>query len=269
MRGWTLSEFIPPYPPRLPKPPTPWQRVRLGRKNLLATFEEQAFGYEFVSMRLLAREVFLCNTPESVQFAFSTHNESFEAKSPGHRRSLEPLLGDGLFVSHGDIWRRRRRIVAPIVHVSRLAEFVPTMVETAQGTCRRWAGLGPSAEIDALSEMAQLTAEIICRTVFGRQLGRDRALQLVEGFTDYQQRIGQMDYLSLLGLPDWLPRPHPPGIYRSVKRVHNVLDELIAEHRAHRDRDDASIVDRLLDARDEETGAPLDTRAQRNDAAVH
>ncbi len=138
-----MSDFIPPFPPRLPKPPTPWQRVRLGRKNLLATFEEQAFGYEFMSMRLLAREVFLCNTPESVQFAFSTHNESFERKSSGHRRSLEPLLGDGLFVSDGDVWRRRRRIVAPIVHVSRLAEFVPVMVETAHGTCRRWDGLDP------------------------------------------------------------------------------------------------------------------------------
>jgi cytochrome P450 len=196
-----LSDFIPPFPPRLPKPPTPWERVRLGRRNLLAAFEEQAFGYEFMSMKLFAREVFLCNTPESVQFAFSTHNESFEAKSPGHRRSLEPLLGDGLFVSHGDLWRRRRRIVAPIIHVSRLSEFVPMMVDTAQGACRRWANLGSSAEIDALNEMAQLTAEIICRTVFGRQLGRERALQLVEGFTDYQQRVGQMDYLSLLGLP--------------------------------------------------------------------
>ena len=263
-----MSDFIPPFPPRLPKPPTPWQRLRLGRKNLLATFEEQAFGYEFMSMRLFAREVFLCNTPESVQFAFSTHNESFEAKSPSHRRSLEPLLGDGLLVSHGDHWRRRRRTVAPIIHVSRLAEFAPIMVETAHGACRRWAGLGPSAEIDALNEMAQLTAEIICRTVFGRQLGRDRALRLIEGFTDYQQRVGQMDYLSLLGLPEWLPRPHPPGIYRSVRRIHKVLDELIAEHRAHRERDETSIVDRLLDARDEETGAPLDTRALRNEAAV-
>jgi cytochrome P450 len=263
-----LSDFIPPYPPRLPKPPTPWERLRLGRRNLLGAFEEQAFSYQFMSMKLLAREVFLCNSPGSVQFAFSTHNDSFEAKSAGHRRSLEPLLGDGLFVSHGDVWRRRRRIVAPIVHVSRLSEFAPIMAETAQGACRRWAGLGPSAEIDALKEMAQLTAEIICRTVFGRQLGRDRALQLVEGFTDYQQRVGQMDYLSLLGLPEWLSLPHPPGIYRSVRRVHKVLDELIAEHRAHRDRHDSSIVDRLLDARDQDTGAPLDPRALRNEAAV-
>jgi len=264
----TLSDFIPPFPHRLVREPSPWHRVRLGRRNLLAAFEEQAFEYDFVSMKLLAREVFLCNTPESVQFAFSTNNDSFERKSPAHRKSLEPLLGDGLFVSDGDTWRRRRRVVAPTIHVSRLAEFAPVMVNTAGEARERWAKLAAPAEIDALSEMAQLTAEIICRTVFGRQLGRDRATKVVEGFSEYQKRIGQIDLVSLLGLPDWVPRPRSPGIHRSVRRIHAVLDELIACHRMRRDTDAASIVGRLLDARDEDTGARLDPRALRNEAAV-
>jgi cytochrome P450 len=110
------------------------------------------------------------------------------------------VAGDGLILSDGDTWRRRRRIVAPIVHVSRMSEFVPVMVDTARETCERWARLEPLSEIDVLSEMAQLTAEIICRTVFGRHLGRDRALAVAKGFTDYQRCIGQFDLLSLLGV---------------------------------------------------------------------
>jgi cytochrome P450 len=263
-----LSEFIPPYPHRPPREPSPWQRVRLGRRNLVVAFEEQAFEYGFESMKLLGREVFLCNTPESVQFAFSTNNPSFERKSPAQRNSLQPLLGDGLLISDGDTWRRRRRIVAPIVHISRLSEFAPIMVDTARKARERWARLEPSTEIDALSEMAQLTAEIICQTVFGRQLGRDRALEVVEGFTDYQRRIGQIDLPSLLGFPDWFPRLRPPGVYRSVKRIHAVLDELIAGHYKLHDGKEASIVGRLREAFDAETGAPLDARALRNEAAV-
>jgi cytochrome P450 len=263
-----LGDFVPPYPERLKKMPSPWERVRLGRKNLLAVFEEEAFTYEFRSMRLLGRDIFLCNTPASVQFFFSTHNDSFERKSPGHRKSLELVAGDGLILSDGDLWRRRRRIVAPTVHVSRMSEFVPVMVDTARETCERWARLEPPAEIDVLSEMAQLTAEIICRIVFGRKLGRDRALEVAKGFTEYQQRIGQFDLLTLLGVPERLPRPHLPGIYRSARRIHKVLDELIAEHRAQRDGDEDSIIRHLLDARDEETGEPLDDRALRNEAAV-
>jgi cytochrome P450 len=149
-----------------------------------------------------------------------------------------------------------------------MSEFAPVMVDTAREICERWARLEPPAGIDALSEMAQLTAEIICRTVFGRDLGRDRALEVVKGFTEYQHRIGQFDLLSLLGVPEWLPRPRLPGVYRSVRRIHKVLDQLVAEHRAHRDRGEASIMRHLLDARDEETGEPLDDRALRNEAAV-
>jgi cytochrome P450 len=260
-----LTDFVPPYPDRLAKTPTPWERVRLGRRNLLGIFEEAAFTYKFGSMKLFGREIFLCNTPESVQFAFSTHNDSFERKSPGQRTSLAPVAGDGLIVSDGKVWRRRRRIVAPIVHISRMSEFAPIMADTAHSARERWVRLSPPAEIDVLSEMAQLTAEIICRTVFGRQLGSDRALQIVKGFSEYQRRVGQFDLPTLLGVPEWLPRFHPPSVYRSARRIHKVLDELIAD--THRDGDATSIVDRLLDARDE-SGAALDAEALRNEAAV-
>src|SRR5262249_51252650 len=124
------------------------------------------------------------------------------------------------------------------------------------------------AEVDALSEMAQLTAEIICRSVFGRQLGRDRALQIVEGFSDYQRRIGRIDFISLIGLPDWVPSPHLTGVYRSVRRVHAAIDDVIATLQTHRDGEAISVISRLFEARDEETGARLDPQALRNEAIV-
>jgi cytochrome P450 len=262
-----LSDFIPPFPPRLPKTPSAFERVRLGRRNLLAVFEEAAFEYEFVSMKF-GREIFLCNTPESVQFAFSTHHDSFERKSPGQRHSLEPLGGDGLIISDGALWRRRRRIVAPIVHISRMPVFAPIMVEAAREVCERWAQLAPSAEIDVLSEMSQLTAEIICRVMFGRELGSDRALQIVKAFSSYKHRVGQFDLLTLLGVPRWLPRLHPPSVYRSARRIRNVLDALIAERHPRGDTDATSIIEGLLSARDEESGAALNAEALRNEAAV-
>jgi cytochrome P450 len=259
--------FVPPFPDRLIQVPSPWQRARLWRQNMLAVFEEQAFEYDLAQMKFLTRDIFLFNSPEGVQFAFGAHTDSFERKSPTHRHLLQPLIGDGLFVSHGNVWKQRRRIVASIVHPSRLSEFAPVMVETALEARARWAKLVP-AEVDALSEMAQLTAEIICRAVFGRHLGRERAVQIVEGFSDYQRRIGRIDFISLIGLPDWLPRPHLPGVYRSVRRVHAAIDDVIAKLRTQRDGDGTSVISRLFDARDEETGAPLDPKALRNEAIV-
>ena len=262
-----MSEFIPPFPPRPSSSLSQWQRLKLARRNLLAFWEEEAYEYDFVATRILARHVFILNSPESVQFAFSTHNDAYERKSPQQRHSLGPILGDGIFVSDGDTWRRRRRIVAPIVHISRLSEFAPVMVAAAAETRDRWAKLDPDVEIDALAEMAHLTAEIICRTVFGRQLGHDHAHEIVEAFSEYQRRIDPVDIMSLLGLPDWLPRWRSAAVRRSVERLHAVIDSIIASHRARRNTDEVSVIGRLLDARDEATGEPLTSEAMRNEAA--
>ena len=263
-----MREFVPPYPFRPPSYLTSWQRFKLWRKDILACWEEEAFACEFVSTKILTKRIFLCNSPSSVQFAFSSHHESFERKSQQHRNVLLPLLGDGLFVSDGDLWRRRRRVVAPIVHVSRLPDFAPVMVETVLEARERWAGLPPVAEIDALAEMAQLTAEIICRTIFGSQLGRDHAAEVVRSFSEYQRHIMKVDLLALLSLPDWLPRWYAPRVLRAARRIHAVLDHIIESSRRQRDRQDVSMIGRMLDARDQTTGAPLDARALRNEAAV-
>jgi cytochrome P450 len=262
-----LSDFIPPFPPRAPDALPIWRRLWLARRDLLAMWEEPAFEWEFVSDRLFRRRIFVCNSPDSVQFAFNTKNASFERKSPEMRNALKPLIGDGLFISDGPVWRRRRRMMGPIVHVSRLPKFAPVMVEAAVDLRDRFAQMEQPAEIDALREMAQLTAEIICRTLFGRELGRSYSHEVVAGFTEYQHAVNAVGLQSLLGLSFALPMWLQPATGRAVARIIGVLDRILDDHRAGR-RDGPSVIGQLFDARDEETGQPLDREAIRNEAAV-
>jgi cytochrome P450 len=146
-----------------------------------------------------------------------------------------------------------------------MALFAPTMVEAANETAERWAALPSGAPIDALREMATLTAKIICRTVFGPRLGSEHATAIVASFSEYQRVIGQLDLMYLVGLPDWLPRYYSPAIRRAARRIHQVLDDIIRQCRAG---GETSMIRLLLDARDPETGAALDADALRNEAAV-
>jgi cytochrome P450 len=116
--------------------------------------------------------------------------------------------------------------------------------------------------------MATLTAEIICRTVFGRQLGAEHAAEIIVAFSEYQRLIDQLDLAYFFGLPDWLPRFHSPAIRRAAKRIHKVLDEVIRDCRKRLSTGEASMIRLLLEARDSETGEPLDDTALRNEAAV-
>src|SRR5215470_11650324 len=215
-----MQEFVPPYPERPEQPLSALATLRLARRNFLAIWEERCFEWEVFSRRILTQMLFVCNSPDTVACAFVEHHDSFERKSPQMRHGLAPLLGDGLFISDGETWRRRRRIVAPIVHVSHLPLFAPVMVHAAAETAERLAASSRGTPLNVLTEMATLTAEIICRTVFGRHLGAAHAAEIVAAFSEYQRLIGQLDLAYFLGLPDWLPRFHSPAIHRSARRIH-------------------------------------------------
>lgn len=263
-----MSHFVPPYPERHREPLPLLAMIATARRNFLAVFDEKCFEYQFFSTRILSRKVFVCNSPDTVAQAFIALHESFQRKTPQMRHALSPLLGDGLFISDGDLWRQRRRIVAPIVHVSRLPAFAPTMVEAAQETAERWARLPAGAPIDVLREMATLTAEIICRTIFGPRLGAEHATEIVASFSAYQREVGQIDLPYMLGLPDWVPRFQMPSVYRAAKRIDRVLDDLIRRCEERLASGDTSMIQMLLEARDPETGDKLDREALRNEAAV-
>jgi cytochrome P450 len=263
-----MSEFVPPYPER-PLEPLPLRTlIARGRHNTLAVFDQKCFEYEFFATRLFNRQVFVCNSPDTVAQVFIALHDSFERKSPQMRHALSPLLGDGLFISDGDLWKQRRRIVAPIVHASRLPLFAPIMVEAAAETAERWAGLPQGAPIDALREMATLTAEIICRTIFGPRLGSEHATEIVASFSAYQSAVKSFDLAYMIGLPDWLPRFQPRAVRQAAQRIHRVLDHIIGLCKERLASGEPSMIRMLIEARDPETGDQLAPEALRNEAAV-
>jgi cytochrome P450 len=263
-----MSYFVPPYPDRPREPLGPVAMLQTARRNFLAAFDEKCFEYEFFSVRTLNRWLFVCNSPDTVSRALTELHDSFERKTPQMRHALFPLLGDGLFISDGQTWKQRRRIVAPVVHALHLPRFAPIMVEAASETAERWVGLPDGASIDVLREMATLTAEIICRAVFGSRLGSEHASSIVTSFSEYQRLIGQLDLIYLLGLPDWVPRFYSPAARRAARNIHRVLNHIIEQCDRARVDGDGSMIRLLLDARDPETGTSLGSEALLNEAAV-
>ena len=142
------------------------------------------------------------------------------------------------------------------------------MTETALEMAASWGELPDGTQIDALSDMARLTAEIICRSIFGAKLGRERTREVIEGFAYFQHLVSRLDIPSLFGLPDWFPRMRKRDLHRAIKRIHRVLDEIVAEYSNRPDTAEASAIGSLINARDPETGEPLDARAVRNEVAV-
>lgn len=261
------ADYIPPHPAPFTARPSLPELVRRMRRSLLEIWHERHFEEPFFATRLLARRFFICNSPETVHAAFVANNAAFERKTPEMRHALEPLVGDGLIISDGLVWRERRRVVAPVTHVSRIHALAPVMTEVVAERGEAWAARPADAPIDMLTEMGEMAAEVICRSVFGRRLGSDSAGQVVRAFARYQRGSGVGDLLALLGLPGLLPRLRAWRLRGEVRRIHEVLDRLIAEALGA-PAGETSLIRAMAEAELRDTGQPMSPAAFRNEAAT-
>ncbi|KAI8810649.1 cytochrome P450 [Cladochytrium replicatum] len=72
---------------------------------------------------------FFLTTPEAVEFVLRTKFESFE-KGSEFRRRFHSVLGNGIFNSDGDLWRKQRKTAANIFNVNNFRDFVEKVFQT-------------------------------------------------------------------------------------------------------------------------------------------
>ncbi len=245
-----------------------------GRKNLLAVWGPHAYRAMTFEFRFFRQHYFVCNSPDSVRRVFLEEHDNYDRKSPQMRHALEPLLGDGLFLSDGELWKERRAQCAPAFEVALLPQFAAVMAESAQELADRWATL-PGGRVDMLNEMARLTARIIGRTVFGDNIADSEAAQVVQGFSEYQHTIEQLSLADTFGLPflRWFRNPYRDAQSRqSIDKVQGVIDRIIERHRGQPRGDRLTLLSLLMEGDTGKPGAdkrcPLGDTAARNEAIV-
>ena len=259
--------FIAPHPKPREEIPGLLDILLGARHSLIGNWTVDLYKSGIDTHRILGRQVIFVNTAEHIKYVMVTRHSNFERKSPQMRRALEVLLGDGLFISEGETWKTRRPLVADIVHKNRVPAFGLTMEAVTHAFAEGWAARAPGEEFELTAAMAELTAEIIAQTVFGRNLGSEAAQQVISGFTRYQKTIDNFNLGYFLGWDEGWPVFHGPDKRRSVKMVHSVVEKVITDHLAGAG-DSGSMVDLLIKRQQRNPELALDTTALRNEAAT-
>ncbi|MFZ2726011.1 MAG: cytochrome P450 [Methylococcaceae bacterium] len=224
-----MTDFIPPYPPRSTKALGAFELIKHARRDLLSIWTEQDFKMQFFGAKIINRSVFVVNRPDLVRYVFLENNANYERKSPLMRKALEPILGKSLFISDGEIWKKHRMIETPLFSADQVAKYADVMVTAAEERAEQWAQHADGSLFYVQPEMGQLTAEIICRSLFGNQLGSEQAAEVVSCFAQYQAVIEQMDVMTFFGLPSWIPSFGIGKAMKPAKRIHEIVDGVIAQ----------------------------------------
>ena len=152
---------------RRPPGPTDPIELRADGDTLIDLLTVQQAHGNFSHLRTpRGRHVYFVNEPQAVRRILVRDHEKY-VKGPGFER-VKLLLGNGIFVSDGDHWRRARTMAQPgftrknLVH---LIELIVAAVHRRADTWRDAVERGDS--IDITTEMSDFALELILRALFG------------------------------------------------------------------------------------------------------
>jgi cytochrome P450 len=140
-------------------------------------------------------------------------------------RALGPVIGNGLFTSEGDFWRRQRNLVAPALHRKQIGAYV----EIAARRAAAWVdSLRDGEARDVKPDMTRLTMEIVCEALFGADLQMDLGDAVPRVARALEEALGAFETL-IYSWRRFVPAEWDQPVRRRLAEASAALDAVVVE----------------------------------------
>ncbi len=173
---------------------------------------------EIVPLRFVLGPLFLLTCPEHIEYVLQ-RREIF-TKNTRTWRALQTLLGQGLLTSEGDYWARQRRLIQPLFHQQRIADYGDIMIAETQQMLSAWTS---GETLDLHQQLSQLTLGIVTKTLLNSDLSDGAAQTIASSLDQAMNWFEQQRRVAFLPLQWW-----PSNVNRNYKKALNRLDETMA-----------------------------------------
>jgi cytochrome P450 len=223
------------------KPPGPDEPVSLGiDAETLATLQrlQREYGDMVCVKKPNGRRAYFINDASEVRRILTRRHSKYH-KGPGFER-VKMLLGNGLIVSDGDVWRRSRRMIQPAFSRQNVHRLMKVMVACCDRRASHWAELArQDQQCNITSETSDFALELILISIFS---------------SDYEARIltdgdNPFAFLSRDSKRDL-------SVVMKVRHLRDLLLGIIEDRRAGKGSDEFDFLSMYLDARDKD-GQPF------------
>ena len=217
---------LPPKPPARPEKTSLLSYLRRFRQDILSAQPEKLYRARMAEFRTPFFRSYLVNEPSLVDLVLKERPDDFP-KSDRVREGLAPLLGNSVFVTNGETWKRQRRIIDPAFEGGRLRETFPAMLEAARACVARMEARKGTLEVE--EETSHAAADVIFRTLFSIPIEHEIAARVFAEFRAYQRAQPILNIAAFLPLPRWLPRFHRREVKRTARSIRALITRLTAD----------------------------------------
>jgi cytochrome P450 len=254
-----MSAAIIAYRPPAPAPRSPLasliRAAFAGERDLLSLLPDLAYRELVTPLGMSRRNILLVNDPQAVADIL-VNGQGWFPKNDLMVGALEGLVGNSIFVSDGDAWKRQRRMIDPAFSHMRINQAYTAMagavddyLTAADGQAAR----GEAFSLDAA--MSLLTADIICRTIFSRSLDGGIGRDVFHAFTAFERQVAQVNLGQLLLGKPFAQVPQPPAVQEACRVIRGHFDTMLDDWTANGGQEGDDIAGAIIAARDPLTGA--------------
>jgi len=181
-------------------------------------------------------ETYMVTDPTAIERILVSDADRFR-KPDFQDDALGDLLGDGLLLSSGETWQQQRELANPAFKMGRLMGMADRVTGHAESMVERWS---PGQRINAETEMARVTLDVILDLMMGVELSEER-VQTVQDQLEPLGRRFEPDPIRF-AMPDWVPMPGDEEFESALDTLDGVLEEIIE---ARRGTEGPSDIDRV------------------------
>lgn len=260
---------LPPKPPSRAGRVSLWRYMRLFRQDLLSAQPARLYRAWMAEFRTPFFRSYLCNQPDLVQLVLKDRPDDFP-KSDRIREGLAPLLGQSVFVTNGETWKRQRRIIDPAFEGGRLRDVFPAMREAADGAVARLGLLADGTPLEIEAQTSHAAADVIFRALFSLPIEDKLATEVFEAFRAHQRTQPVVNLAALLPLPKWVPRPHRRETRATAERIRALITKMTTDRMMQIAQDDApdDLATKIMTTADPLTGAGFETEEMVDQVAI-
>ena len=261
--------LLPPKPPARPDKVSLWRYARLFRQDILSAQPARLYRAWMAEFRTPFFRSFLLNQPDLVKTVLKDRPDDFP-KSGRIGEGLRPLLGNSVFLTNGEVWKRQRRIIDPAFEGGRLKDAFPAMWAAGEATVARLEARADGAPVEIEAVTSHAAADVIFRTLFSIPIEHEVAGEVFSRFRAYQRAQPILNLAAFLPLPRWMPRFYPRGTRANARRIRGLIRRLTAERRTEIDAGRApdDLATKIMTTVDPETGQGFDTGEMVDQVAI-
>lgn len=265
------ERFTPPYPKPQEKKLGLYSRFKYGVNDWLKVVYKKSYNLKLGEAQVPKCKMFTVGDPALVDEILKDKQGTFK-KHDALNDLLEPLLGESIFNTNGELWRSQRSMMSDAFTFTHLPRCFDMMCEVADELVDSLQKHEAPLFIDHY--MTHVTADIITRTMLSIHLRYEQSEFMFESFLDYQQQAQKRFMLSLYRLPQW---SYKRKAKRQAKNIRSFFEPIVAQRFAEFQRlteaerssfEPKDFLDAMLLARAPKTGEGFSVNALVDQLAV-